>query len=85
MGVALALSVSLSTAMYLGAIWLTLVLLIWTIGLADAYRARSSVMKAAISTFAALLAEARVHGLGVLIAVFVAVLHLHLGASHERA
>jgi len=85
MGVALALSASLSTAMYLGVIWLALVVLIWTISLADAYRARSFATKAAISTFAALLAEARVHGLGVLIAVFVTALHLHLGASHERA
>jgi len=85
MGVALALSASLSTAMYLGLIWLALVMLMWTIGLADAYRARPFAIKTAISAFAALLAEARVHGLGVLIAVFVAVLHLHLGANHERA
>lgn len=85
MGVALALSASLSTAMYLGLIWLALAMLIWTISLADAYRARSFAIKTAISAFAALLAEARVHGLGVVIAVFVAVLHLHLGANHERA
>lgn len=84
-GVALVLSASLSTAMYLGLIWLALVMLIWTTSLADAYRARSFAMKTAISAFAALLAEARVHGLGVVIAVFVTVLHLHLGASHERA
>ena len=84
-GVALALSASPSTAMYLGVIWLALVMLIWAISLADAYRTRSFAMKAAISTFAVLLAEARVHGLGVFIAVFVTVLHLRLGASHERA
>jgi len=85
MGVARALSAALSTSMYLGVIWLALVMLIWAISLADAYRERSFAMKAAISTFAALLAEARVHGLGVAISVFVAILHLHLGASHERA
>jgi hypothetical protein len=71
--------------MYLGVIWLALVVLIWTISLADAYRGRSFATKTAVSTLAALLAEARVHGLGVLIAVFVAALHLRLGASHERA
>ena len=85
MGVALALSASLSTAMYLGVIWLAFVVLIWTISLAEAYRGRSFATKNAISTLAALVAEARVHGLGVSIAVFVAVLHLYLGASHERA
>jgi hypothetical protein len=84
-GVALALGASLSTAMYLGVVWLALVVLIWTISLVDMYRARPFATKTAMSALAALLAEARVHGLGLLIAVFVTVLHLHLGASHERA
>jgi hypothetical protein len=85
MGVALALGVSVSTAMYVGVVWLALVVLIWTISLADAYRARPFATKSAISALATLLAEARVYGLGVLVAVFVAVMHLYLGASHERA
>jgi hypothetical protein len=71
--------------MYLGVVWLALVVLIWTISLVDMYRARPFGTKTAMSALAALLAEARVHGLGLLIAVFVTVLHLHLGASHERA
>jgi hypothetical protein len=85
LGVMLALGMSPSTAMYVGALWLAVVVLIWAVSLADCYRARSSATKTAISTFVTLLAEERVHGLGISIAVFIAVLHLHFGRNHERA
>jgi len=78
------LSASLSAAIYFGVMWLTLVVLVWAVCLADAYRAHSVATKAIVSTFAAVLAEERVRGLGVAIAIFVAAVHVYLGVRHER-
>ena len=84
MGVMLALGASLLTAMYFGALWLALVAVTAAVSLADCHRARSPGAKTVLSVLAALLAEERVHGLGISIALFLTVLHLRIGASNER-
>jgi hypothetical protein len=80
-----ALGASVSTTIYLGAVWLTLVVLTTATSLAECYRGRSPSVKTIFSAAAALLAEQRVHGVGISIAVLLTVVHLRIGASHERA
>ena len=84
MGAMLALGVSPATAIYLGAVWWTVVVLTATVGLADCYRGRSPAAKTVLSTLTVLLVDERVHGLGISIAAFLAILHLRIGARHER-
>jgi hypothetical protein len=85
MVIMLALSATLSMAVYLGAVWLTLVVLTAAVSLADCYRARAPATKTILSMLVALLAEQRMRGLGISIALLLTVLHLRIGASHERA
>jgi hypothetical protein len=84
MGVMWASGVSPATAMYLGAVWLTVVVLTAAVGLADGYRGRSPAAKTLLSTLTVLLVDQRVHGLGISIAAFLAILHLRIGARHAR-
>ncbi len=84
MGVMLALGASALTAIHVGVVWLTLVALSAAVSLADCYHARSPGAKTVLAMLAALLAEQRVHGLGISIALFLTALHLRIGASHER-
>lgn len=85
MATLLALGASLATAVYFGVLWLVLAVLTAAISLADCYRARSPGAKTALSAIMALLAEQRMHGLGIAIAVLLTILHLRIGVSHERA
>jgi hypothetical protein len=81
----LALGATPSAAIYLGAVWLTLVVLTAAAGLADCYRGRPPAVKTIFSAAAAVLAEQRVHGVGISIALLLTVVHLQIGARHERA
>jgi len=85
MGITLALSASLLTVVYFGAVWLMLVVLSAAVSLADCYRGRAPWTKTTLSMLTALLAEERVHGLGISIALLMTVLHLRIGANHVRA
>jgi hypothetical protein len=85
MAITLALNAPPLTVVYFGAVWLTLVVLAAAVSLADCYRSRAPGTKTILSMLTALLAEGRVHGLGISIALFLTVLHLRVGANHERA
>ena len=85
MGILLALGAPLLTVVYFGAVWLMLVVLSAAVSLADCYRARAPWTKTTLSMLTALLAEGRVHGLGISIALLLTVLHLRIGANHVRA
>jgi hypothetical protein len=74
-----------STAIYFGTIWMTLVVLVAALSLADCYRAQSPTVKTVLSMMAALVAEERAHGWGLSLAVALAALHLRIGAKHARA
>ena len=73
-----------STAIYFGTVWMTLVVLVAALSLADCYRAQSPTVKTVLSMMAALVAEERAHGWGLSLAVALAALHLRIGAKHAR-
>lgn len=74
-----------SSAMYLGTLWMTVVVLTAALSLADGYRARSSTVRPSLSVLATLLAEELAHGLGISLALLLTALHLRAGARHGRA
>jgi hypothetical protein len=72
------------TAIYLGTLWMTIVVTTAAIGLADCYRARSATMKTTLSIVSALVVEERAQGWGISLALLLGALHLRVGASYER-
>ncbi|HZF28267.1 MAG TPA: hypothetical protein VE907_04055 [Gammaproteobacteria bacterium] len=72
-------------ALELGCLWLALVVLVAAVSLADCYRGQSPLAKIWLSALSALLAEQRVRGLGVALALAVTAWHLRPGATNERA
>lgn len=72
-------------ALELGCLWLALVVLVAAVSLADCYRGRSPLAKIWLSALSALLAEQRLRGLGVALALAVTAWHLRRGATNERA
>jgi hypothetical protein len=67
-------------ALYLAALWLTIVGLACSIGLADSYRARLPFFKIAVSFATLATVEAREQGWSIPIAVLIAVWQLRAGA-----
>jgi hypothetical protein len=68
-------------ALYLAALWLTIILLACSIGLADSYRVRQPLLRMALS-FAALAAvETREHGWSIPIAALIAMWQLRAGVK----
>jgi hypothetical protein len=75
------LGAPLASALYVSALWLTIVLLACSVGLADSYRSRPSFIKLALS-FAALAAvEAREQAWSIPIAALLAAWHLRAGVK----
>lgn len=81
----LMLGSSLLTPVYIGALWMTVVVTTAAISLADSYRAKSPAMKTSVSIVSALVVEERAHGWGISLALVIAALHLRAGAAHARA
>lgn len=72
-------------ALELAGLWLALAALVAAVSLADCYRGRTPNTKIWLSALSALLAEQRVRGLGVAVALAVTAWHLRPGVTHERA
>lgn len=75
----------LLTALYYGALWLTLAVTTASISLANCYRARSTIASNVLAVAGTLAIEQRAHGWGVSLALLVAAFHLRAGVIHERA
>lgn len=80
-GLMVILGSSLLSAVYVGALWLGIVLLACSIGLADSYRARRPFIKLALSFAALAIVEAREHGWSIPIAALLAACNLRAGAK----
>lgn len=81
MGVMMLQGTSLAMAVYLGAIWLTVVAVVCAISLADSYRNRSPVVKIALSLTTMAAMEIRAHAWSIPVAVLIAAWHLRAGAK----
>lgn len=69
------------STLYVGAVWLTIVVLSCSIGLAESYRARPTFARIALSFAALAVVEARAHGWSIPIAAVLAAWHLRAGAK----
>lgn len=70
-----------TSALYAGALWLAIVVLACSIGVADAYHARRPLVKMALSIAALAIVEAREHGWSIPLAALLAAWHLRAGAK----
>ena len=77
--VMIALGATPAMALYCGALWLTLVVLIFTISLAESYRAGSPALKIALSVTAMAAIEVRQHAWSIPLAAFLAIWQLRAG------
>jgi hypothetical protein len=80
-GLMVTLGSPVSSALYVGALWLAIVLLSCSIGLAESYRARPQFMRTALSFAALVIVEAREHGWSIPLAAALAAWHLRAGAK----
>ena len=80
-GLMVILGAPLLSALYIGALWLTIVLLSCSIGLAESYRARPPFVRMAVSFAALAIVEAREHGWSIPLAALLAAWHLRAGAK----
>ena len=72
-------------ALYIGTLWLALVVVVTAVSLADCYRARSPAVKLVLSTLAVLVTEQRWRGWGIALAMLVTAVHLRGGTRYARA
>jgi len=79
MGVMIAQDAPLSMALYLGAMWLTLAVLVCAISLAESYRGRSPILKAALSVMALAVIEIREHAWSIVFAALLTAWHWRAG------
>jgi hypothetical protein len=70
-----------ASALYVGALWLAIVVLSCSIGLAESYRARQPYVRLALSFAAFVAVEAREHGWSIPMAAVLAAWHLRAGAK----
>jgi hypothetical protein len=70
-----------SSALYLGALWLSIVLLSCSIAVADSYRSRPPLARMVLSFAALAIVEARTYGWSIPIAALLAAWHLRAGAK----
>jgi hypothetical protein len=75
------LGAPLLSALYIGGLWLTIVLLACSISLAENYRTRPPLIRMALSFAAVAVVEAREHGWSIPIAAALAAWHLRAGAK----
>jgi hypothetical protein len=68
------------SALYIGGLWLTVVLLACSIALAESYRGRPPLVRTALSFAAVAVLEAREHAWSIPIAAALAAWHLRAGA-----
>jgi hypothetical protein len=80
-GLMVILGSSVLSALYAGGLWLAIVLLACSIGLADSYRARRPFIKLALSFAALTIVEAREHGWSIPLAAMLAAWNLRAGAK----
>lgn len=80
-GLMVILGLPLLSALYAGALWLAIVLLACSIGLAESYRARPPFVSLALSFAAFVVVEARAHGWSIPLAAVLAAWHLRAGAK----
>jgi hypothetical protein len=80
-GLMVALGSPVLSALYVGALWLAIVLLSCSIGLAESYRARPTFVRMVLSFAAMAVVEAREHGWSIPVAAVLAAWHLRAGAK----
>jgi hypothetical protein len=69
------------SALYVGVLWLTIVLLAYSIAVAENYRARQPLSRIVLSFAALAIVEVREHGWSIPIAALLAAWHLRAGAK----
>jgi len=79
--VLISLGAPLANALYLGALWLAIVLLSYSIFVVDAYRARPPLIRLVLSFATLAIVEARQHGWSIPLAALLAAWHLRAGAK----
>jgi len=77
----ISLGAPLLSTLYVGALWLAIVLLSCSIAVADAYRSRPPLVRAVLSFATLAVVEARAHGCSIPMAVLLAAWHLRAGAK----
>jgi hypothetical protein len=79
--VLISLGAPLASALYLSALWLAIVLLSYSIFVADAYRSRPPLVRLVLSFATLAIVEAREHGWSIPLAALLAAWHLRAGAK----
>jgi hypothetical protein len=79
--VLMSLGAPLATALYLGALWLAIVLLSYSIFVLDAYRSRPPLVRLVLSFATLAIVEAREHGWSIPLAALLAAWQLRAGAK----
>ncbi len=69
------------SALFVGALWLGVVVLSWSIALAESYRSRQPLVRLVLSYAALAVVEAREHGWSIPLAALLAAWHLRAGAK----
>jgi hypothetical protein len=80
-GLMVILGAPVPSALYIGGLWLAVVVLSCSIGVAESYRARRPFIRLALSFAALAVVEAREHGWSIPIAAVLAAWHLRAGAK----
>lgn len=70
-----------ASALYVSALWLSIVLLSYSISLADSYRSRPSFLRLVLSFATLAVVEVREHGWSIPLAALLAAWHLRAGAK----
>jgi hypothetical protein len=79
--VLMSLGAPLASALYLGALWLAIVLLSYSIFVVDAYRSRPPLVRLVLSFATLAIVEAREHGWSIPLAALLAAWHLRAGGK----
>ena len=69
------------SALFVGALWLSVVVLSWSIALAESYRSRQPLVRLVLSYATLAIVEAREHGWSIPLAALLAAWHLRAGAK----
>ena len=79
--VLISLGAPLANALYVSALWLTIVLLAYSIFVVDAYRTRAPLVRLVLSFATVAIVEARAHAWSIPLAALLAAWHLRAGAK----